>query len=213
MTVAHSASEQDAKQKLIQTARLLFSQKGFEGTSTRDIARESGLNISLISYYFGGKEGLYKQVFMSFGEHIAKVIDDTLASFQGLEMNQKNFVEEVKLIITMFIDLHDQNKDMANLMWREKLEGMHHSKEIQDQIFLPIGNKMSEFIAQAQRKGIVTKMIHPKVFFVAMIESIMGYLRALECDENLKKSCPFIPDHKGEIVDQFTIFFTRGILK
>lgn len=213
MTTVTAPSEQDAKQKLIQTARFLFSQKGLEGTSTRDIARESGLNISLISYYFGGKEGLYKQVFMNFGEHISQVIDGTLESFQGLEMNQKNFVEEVKLIITMFIDLHDQNKDMANLMWREKLEGMRHSKELQDQIFLPIGNKMSEFIAQAQRKGIVTKKIHPKVFFIAMIESIMGYLRALECDENLKKSCPLISDQKNVVVDQFTIFFTQGILK
>lgn len=213
MSEVHSASEHDARQKLLQTARALFSERGLEGTSTRDIAKMAGLNISLISYYFGGKEGLYKEIFMSFGLHISKVIDETLASFQDLEMNEKNFIEEIKLIITMFMDLHEQNKDMANLIWREKLEGMRHSKDLQDQIFLPIGNKMSEFIAQAQKKGIVSKKIHPKLFFISMIESIMGYLRALECDHNLRQFCPNVKDHRSAVVEQFTLIFTQGILK
>ncbi|MFN8945702.1 MAG: TetR/AcrR family transcriptional regulator [Pseudobdellovibrionaceae bacterium] len=213
MSDISTSNEQDARNLLLNAARVLFSQKGFEGTSTRDIARESGLNISLISYYFGGKEGLYKQLFMNFGLRIAEVIDQTLLSFQNLEMSEKNFVEEIRLIITMFIDLHEENKDMANLIWREKLEGMHHSKELQDQIFLPIGNKMSEFIDQAQRKGIVSKKIHPKMFFVAMIEGLMGYLRALECDANLRSTCPGMPENKSEIANQFTLIFTQGILK
>lgn len=213
MTQTPSSSESDAREVLLKAARVLFSQKGLEGTSTRDIAKESGLNISLISYYFGGKEGLYKELFMNFGTHIARVIDETLESLQDMEMNEKNFVESVRRIITMFTNLHEQNKDMATLMWREKLEGMPHSKDVHDQIFLPIGNKMSEFFAQAQRKGIVTKKIHPLTYFISLIESLMGYLRALECDTHVQQMCPNISQSRNQVIDQFTIIFTQGILK
>ncbi len=213
MTQTPVTSEKDAREVLLKAARLLFSQKGLEGTSTRDIAKEAGLNISLISYYFGGKEGLYKAVFMNFGVHIAQVIDAMMVSLQDLEMNEKNFVQSVRRIITMFMDIHEQNKDMASLIWREKLEGMPHSKELQDQIFLPIGNRVAEFIAQAQRKGIVSKKIHPLLFFISMIEALMGYLRALECDVHARKMCPNAFDSRDLVIDQFTHIFTQGILK
>lgn len=52
----------NAEQKIIEVATKLFAKNGFEGASTRDICKEAGVNISLISYYFGGKEGLYKKI-------------------------------------------------------------------------------------------------------------------------------------------------------
>ena len=54
--------EAGSREKLLEVAVHLFAQKGLDGVSTRDLAREAGLNISLISYYFGGKEGLYRAV-------------------------------------------------------------------------------------------------------------------------------------------------------
>jgi len=50
----------DKKDKIIETALELFAKRGFDGTSTRDICKLANVNISMISYYFGGKEGLYK---------------------------------------------------------------------------------------------------------------------------------------------------------
>lgn len=53
---------QKSEQKIIEVATALFAQKGFEGASTREICKFAGVNISLISYYFGGKEELYKRI-------------------------------------------------------------------------------------------------------------------------------------------------------
>jgi len=44
-----------------------FGRLGFEGASTRDIARASGTAMSSITYHFGGKQGLY----LAAAEHIA----------------------------------------------------------------------------------------------------------------------------------------------
>lgn len=46
------------KDKVIHAASFLFYQKGFNGTSVRDIAEKAAVNVSLISYYFKSKQGL-----------------------------------------------------------------------------------------------------------------------------------------------------------
>jgi len=53
--------------RLLETAVDHFGRRGFEGASTREIARESGTAMSSITYHFGGKEGLY----LATAEHIA----------------------------------------------------------------------------------------------------------------------------------------------
>lgn len=57
-------------QTLLQTAVEQFGRLGFEGASTRDIARASGTAMSSITYHFGGKEGLY----LAAADHIAESI-------------------------------------------------------------------------------------------------------------------------------------------
>jgi AcrR family transcriptional regulator len=55
---------------LLDTAIDQFGRLGFEGASTRDIARASGTAMSSITYHFGGKQGLY----LAAAEHIAASI-------------------------------------------------------------------------------------------------------------------------------------------
>jgi TetR/AcrR family transcriptional regulator len=47
---------------LIETATRLFAERGLHGVSIRELASAAGVSISMISYYFGGKEGLYSSV-------------------------------------------------------------------------------------------------------------------------------------------------------
>ncbi|RYG15116.1 MAG: TetR/AcrR family transcriptional regulator, partial [Chitinophagaceae bacterium] len=41
----------DKKTDILNAASMLFSEFGFEGTSTRQIAKESGANMAMINYY------------------------------------------------------------------------------------------------------------------------------------------------------------------
>ncbi|MCB0327466.1 MAG: helix-turn-helix transcriptional regulator, partial [Bdellovibrionales bacterium] len=48
----------EAKQRILDSAASLFSQKGFASTSVRDIAQLAHVNVSSINYYFDSKENL-----------------------------------------------------------------------------------------------------------------------------------------------------------
>lgn len=55
----------ETKEKLLQTATELFAKYGINGVSTRVLAKESGVNLSSINYYFGSKQKLYDAVLES----------------------------------------------------------------------------------------------------------------------------------------------------
>jgi TetR/AcrR family transcriptional regulator len=48
--------------RILDAAKVEFGAKGFAGARVSDIADRAGVNKQLISYYFGGKEGLYTEL-------------------------------------------------------------------------------------------------------------------------------------------------------
>ncbi|HTH94869.1 MAG TPA: CerR family C-terminal domain-containing protein [Rhodocyclaceae bacterium] len=57
----------ETRRRIIEAAIRLFGERGFEGTSTRGIAQQAGVNAPALQYYFDNKEGLYRAC----AEHIA----------------------------------------------------------------------------------------------------------------------------------------------
>ena len=54
------AAPLDARSRLLESALAEFAEHGFDGTTTRDIARRAGVNLGLLQYYFGGKDRLWR---------------------------------------------------------------------------------------------------------------------------------------------------------
>jgi AcrR family transcriptional regulator len=51
----------DTKAHIAEAARALFLEHGYKGTTVRAIATMAGVDSALISYHFGGKQGLFSQ--------------------------------------------------------------------------------------------------------------------------------------------------------
>ena len=59
----HTALERGVRDRLLDAAERLFCEKGFHGTSVRDLTTEANCNVAAINYHFGGKVELYSQMF------------------------------------------------------------------------------------------------------------------------------------------------------
>ena len=55
-------SGSDAHQRLLEAAGKLFSQRGYAGVSTREVAKAAGVTLSAINYHFASKRWLYRSV-------------------------------------------------------------------------------------------------------------------------------------------------------
>ena len=54
-----NAKTLDARERLLETAIGMFAQKGYAGTSVREIAEHAGVSKPVLYYYFKSKEGLF----------------------------------------------------------------------------------------------------------------------------------------------------------
>ena len=68
-----------SKDALLQAARTLFGQQGFEGTTIREIGEQAGVDAALIARYFGSKADLYIAAVM------AEDAEGTPGEYEGLE--------------------------------------------------------------------------------------------------------------------------------
>jgi TetR/AcrR family transcriptional regulator len=50
------------RERILAAAVAEFGEKGYAGARVGEIARRAGVNVQLISYYFGGKAGLYREL-------------------------------------------------------------------------------------------------------------------------------------------------------
>jgi AcrR family transcriptional regulator len=55
-------SGKERREQLLDVGRSLFAEKGFEATSTEEIASRAGVSKPIVYEHFGGKEGLYAVV-------------------------------------------------------------------------------------------------------------------------------------------------------
>jgi AcrR family transcriptional regulator len=82
-----------ARERLILSAERLFAEKGYEGVSVREIADDAKANLSLVSYYFGGKEGLLAEIYT----HYSQVLNGERARLLAIDRKngRKPTLEEV----------------------------------------------------------------------------------------------------------------------
>jgi AcrR family transcriptional regulator len=81
-----SQAAEPTRDSLIKAAIAVFSAKGFEGGSVREITQAANANRAAINYHFGGKEGLYREVLKTSVQAFAELspLDmDRLAAMDG----------------------------------------------------------------------------------------------------------------------------------
>ncbi len=57
--------EELTKERILDTAEVLFAQKGYQAVSVREITSAARCNLAAVNYHFGKKENLYLEVFRS----------------------------------------------------------------------------------------------------------------------------------------------------
>jgi AcrR family transcriptional regulator len=140
----------DKRGLLIQAAIDLFAQKGFTGTSVRDIGKAARVNTSLVYYYFKDKEEiLYSIIERSTRDLIAVLREIQSKEHDPLEGLRKMIIRHVvysreswkvtKLITVDSYQLHGQYKNQCIRMQREiydmymrQLQQLNESRVLQE---------------------------------------------------------------------------------
>ncbi|MFI5137596.1 MAG: TetR/AcrR family transcriptional regulator [Sphingobacteriales bacterium] len=89
----------DKKDHILDVAEKVFSDLGFDGASTRMISGEAGVNMAMLNYYFGSKEGLFLAVFerkiSSFQTLLQNIGNEGISSWEKLEKCIDKYVDRI----------------------------------------------------------------------------------------------------------------------
>ncbi|MGV8877430.1 MAG: TetR/AcrR family transcriptional regulator [Sphingobacteriaceae bacterium] len=100
------------KEHILDVAERMFSELGYDGASTRLISKEAGVNMAMLNYYFGSKEGLFSAVF-----------ERRVATFQAIlqNINQEKISswEKLQKCVDYYIDRIISNSCFHKLIHRE----------------------------------------------------------------------------------------------
>lgn len=98
--------ELTTEEKILLSASKVFTEKGYAGTRTRDIAEEAGINLALLNYYFRSKEKLFEQVMK------AKIVL-LFGQILPIITNEKTTLEEkIDLATEKYIDILSKNPNL-----------------------------------------------------------------------------------------------------
>jgi AcrR family transcriptional regulator len=85
----------DTKEQIISVAERLFAERGFAGTTLRNVIGEADVNLAAVHYHFGSKEELFRAVVKRFARPIA---EQELALLKQLQAGGR--VPTVEAILT-----------------------------------------------------------------------------------------------------------------
>lgn len=135
-----------SEEKLKDAAKSVFLQKGFAGTTARDISDAAGMNIALTNYYFRSKEKLFieifKDLFKLYFKNVVEIVNKPITFREKIteiiEEDYRMLKEEPNLALFIMNELH---RDCENL-----LPELSRLKEI-------LGQKLQQQIKEEVAKG------------------------------------------------------------
>jgi AcrR family transcriptional regulator len=94
----------ERREQLIEIARTLFAERGFDGASVEEIAARAEVSKPVVYEHFGGKEGLYAVVV---DREMSALLDGITTSLTQSTNNQSRLrVERVALALLTYVDEH-----------------------------------------------------------------------------------------------------------
>ena len=150
--------------EILHVAEKLFAEKGFDGTSIREISKNLGINIAMVSYYFGSKEKLLENLIIYRTADLKNSLADIAA--QGLTPIQK-----IELFVQLYIERISKNRDFHQILL---FEVSSKKRALDFETFNQIKKTNFESLEKIIVDGQNSKVFKTKVNMNLIIPTILG---------------------------------------
>jgi TetR/AcrR family transcriptional regulator len=155
----------ERREQLCKIAMRLFSERGFRGTTTKEIAAAAGVSEAVIFKHFSNKDELYASILdhkacsHPFDNPFAEIADkieqkDDFGVFYTMALNSLNY--------------HKADADFLRLMLHSALEGHDLARMFFENFITRIYGFLGDYISQRQKDG-AFREVEPRVIVRAFI--------------------------------------------
>lgn len=158
--------ENKTRAKLIEVATELFALKGFAAVSVRELTVAAQVNVSAISYYFNGKEGLYEAILMD-------QLSPILQTLRGVQKNTSaSPIDQLTLYADQVAHIHAQRPYLSRFIYREVTNPTEYGGPIIEKHI----SQVYQFIDKTLREGIARGDFRKDLNITYSTVSLVGIL-------------------------------------
>jgi AcrR family transcriptional regulator len=167
----HKQSD-DTWRRILDSAETLFAQAGYDGASTREIAKAADVSINTLHYHCGGKKNLYEKVLERALVSVTALVNRHVEGILGKDLGDAGMLEEsiTRLIDELFDILHN-HPNYARLFIRQLLVTDLDLRNVEDDTIVPTLRVWSERI----ESQIDTKRLGTMNLFLFFLSASLMY--------------------------------------
>lgn len=193
--------KKDLKQSIISTATRLFAERGLNGVSIRELSTAAGVSISMISYYFEGKEGLY-----------SSVLQEQFACFEYLQIikaKKEGPLEKIEDYIRWSIQRNREYPFLLRYYTSELTNPTRHFSAIVQPALERALHTLMEIIKDGIDKKQFRDELNPEDTALAMAGMVNYYFLSTLATEKLVNHSP---ERDEELIRHYMDIFTKGLI-
>ncbi len=206
-TITHTRMAADERREQIcQIAMRLFSESGFRGTTTKEIANAAGVSEATVFKHFSNKDELYTAIL----DH--KACNRAFPNPFELLAEKIAAKDDFGVFYTMALNAlehHEADCDFLRLMLHSALEGHDLARIFFESFITDVYEFLGSYIRQRQADG-VFREVEPKVIVRAFVGMFVHHsLNNILWDKEQK----LLKISNEEAAREFTEILLRGIKK
>ncbi len=191
----------ECRSKLLEVGTKLFAERGLHGVSIRELSQCADASISMISYYFGGKEGLY-----------SAVLTEQFACFDEIEEIRQQGTDPVAMIAAYLrwtLQRHRNNPYLLRFYTSELTNPTPYFHSIVSPAIGKVIKILAEIVEDGIRQGRFRKDVNAVNAVVALAGMVNYYVLSTLATEHLLTNSP---DRDEQLVHQYLAIFMGGIM-
>lgn len=158
-TLGGRMAAEDRRQQIVRVAMRIFSERGFRGTTTKEIAQAAGVSEAIIFRHFATKEDLYSAIIdhKACAGGLADMAHPVAAKIQcsvAEAIAQKDDYAVFEGIALGMMRHHDQDPDFLRLLLYSALENHQLAQMFWDQNIRLLYEFLGSYIRLRQRDGV-----------------------------------------------------------
>ena len=196
------ADEATTRERILEAALECFSELGYDGATTREIAGRAGVNLGLIKYYFDGKERLWREAVTRSFDELGAGLAEALVEAGAFDDR-----ERLRLLMRRYIRWVAHHPEFIRLMHDEGKRDSPRMRWLVDRHVRPLFETTLAALRSGQELGVLPADIDPLHFHYILIGAVaLVFHQAPECrrlTRNEPSDDAFIEAHADAVTHLF----------
>jgi len=204
MKVNFHTDQPHPRKRILDASIKLFAELGYERTSIDLICKEAKVNRAMVSYYYGGKLTLFREI-------IENSTYEFLRKLREKVYNEKSAKQRLRVFIKLYIERNFQETLVTEIIVREVGSNLANSSDFLTPHFLQVIAVLTDVIQEGTETGTFNNTIAPIVMASYVFSALNSYF-VLHRLIQQAGSAPLIdPDHRNLIAEQLYKLILKGI--